>query len=374
MTQVIDLSAAADGDAGPDDTAGREAEPKKKLRRSTLMNFSRQLAAFMAAGISITEALRVLRANTRDPRMVVLVDGLADGVRRGATIADTLESLPSQVPPYYVPMVRAGEATGRLDEVLMHLADDLDRDQTMRRKIQSAVTYPTVVLCVGIAVVMIMIIFVLPRYEQFFRSIDADLPLMTRLLLKTGSIGTVPGLLAIAVVLTGVLAAVVWARTPDGRQKLHRAVLKVPIVGEMAQYIAVERFCRSLCAMLAAGTPLPLGLAVSADATGNSEFVDRLTEVRQAVLAGASLGTAIETSGVFPPPAVQMIRVGEETGALDDLLDKTAEYYGRELTFALTRFTTFFETGIIIAIALAVGFVAVALVSAMFGIYRQVGV
>lgn len=363
---------------GADETSARrgprwQLDPgKKKIKPETLMNFSRQAGSFLAAGIPLLDALRVLASDTRDQRMRVLIDGLASGIRRGATMADTLDALPVAFPPYYIPMIRAGETTGRVDEVLDRLASYLERDIDTRRKIRSAMTYPAIVTAVGLVVVLVMVTFVLPRFEVFFASIHADLPLPTRLMLSAARFRSTTGLLLLLGLLVVALAITVHLSSDSGRDRLDRTVLRIPVVGELARFVSVERFCRSLSAMLAAGTSLPLALDVAAAASGNRLFVRGLAGVRAQVMGGSSLADAIAATGLYPAAANQMIRVGEETGSIDAQLGFAADFYERELGYRLTRFTSVFESAVIIAISLVVGFVAVALVSAMFGMYSKV--
>jgi type IV pilus assembly protein PilC len=226
----------------------------------------------------------------------------------------------------------------------------------------------------SIVTVLVLTIFVLPRFEKFFRDLHAKLPLPTRMLLSTTHFMTQHWVLIVAFMAAAGLTIGFGPRTAKGRAIRDRIVLRTPIVGDLVRGAIIERFCRTLSSMVRAGVPLPDALVVTADGTNNVVYRDGLTEVREQMLQGEGLATPLARTGLFPGAARQMIRVGEETGTLDDQLKTSAEYYGRDLDFKITRFTSLFEPAVIMFMGVVVGFVAVALVSAMYGIFNQANV
>jgi type IV pilus assembly protein PilC len=302
------------------------------------------------------------------------MDDMMDGLRSGATLTSTVRAHPEAFPQFYIGVIEAAEMTGNLDAALDEVADYVDRDLEARRKIQSALFYPAVVLMMSIATVLVLTIFVLPRFEKFFKDLHAKLPLPTRMLLSTTGFMTANWVLIVVALLVAGLTIGFGPRTPKGRAIRDRLVLKLPVVGDLVRGAIVERFCRTLSSMVRSGVPLPEALVVTSDGTNNVVYRDGLTQVREAMLQGEGLAGPLARTGLFPGAARQMIRVGEETGTLDIQLHTSAEYYGRDLDYKITRFTNLFEPAVILFMGLVVGFVAVALVSAMYGIFNQGGV
>jgi type IV pilus assembly protein PilC len=347
---------------------------KKKVPRSDVMNFTRQLAVFMKAGIPIMEALEVIVEETQNKLLRQIVREVIDSLRAGDTFAAAASAHPEAFPNFYVGILESAELTGNLDAVLNQLADYIERDTKARSKITAALIYPAVVACMSVVTVLVLTVFVLPRFTVFFSSLHAKLPLVTRIMMSASS-GVIHWWyieLAVAIFLVG--GFIFCRRDPRGRAKLDAVMLKLPVVGDLTQTAILERTCRILSSMLKAGVDLPRSMAVTAESANNAVYHKALEEVREAMMEGQGLAGPISRTGLFPGAARQMFRVGEETGTLDQQLEVAAEYYNRELEVKLDRATALFEPAIIIFMGVIVGFVAVALISAMYGIYNQVKV
>ena len=348
---------------------------KKKVSRRDLMHFSRQMAVFLRAGIPVIDALQVI-AEEVPPKTLfatVLAD-MMEGLQSGTTFTDSARTHPEAFPPFYLGVLEAAEMTGNLGTALDEVADYIERDLEARKKIKSALFYPGIVLLMSIATVVILTVFVLPRFKTFFEDMDASLPLPTRLLLGiTGFMTTFWPLLLLLLIAIG-LGLLLAGRSSTGRQLRDKTILRIPGVGDMIQGAIVERFCRTLISMVRAGVPLPDALAVTADGTNNAVYRQGLTEVRAKMLNGEGLAGPIRESGLFPGAARQMIRVGEETGTLHEQLETSAKYFGSELDYKITRFTNMFEPAVIMFMGVVVGFVAIALVSAMYGMFNQANI
>ena len=347
---------------------------KKKVPRKEVMNFSRQLAVFMKAGISIMEALEVIVEETSGKLMKKVLLDMIDSLRRGDTFATAAAAHPEAFPNYYVGILESAELTGNLDEVLNQLADYIDRDTAARGKITSALVYPSVVAVMSVVTVIILTVFVLPRFVVFFNSLHAKLPLVTRMLLGFSGFMTQWWYLIAAFGLIVVVTFASMRRSDGGRARIDAFILKLPVVGDLTQTAVLERVCRILSSLLRAGVDLPRSMAVTADSANNTVYRLALVKIREEMMEGQGLAAPIARTGLFPGAAKQMFRVGEETGTLDQQLDVAASYYGRELETKLARATSLFEPAIIIVMGVVVGFVAVALISAMYGIYSQVKV
>jgi type IV pilus assembly protein PilC len=347
---------------------------KKMVPRQDVMNFTRQLAVFMKAGIPIMEALEVIVEETQSKLLRKVILEVIDSLRAGDTFATAAAAHPEAFPNFYVGILESAELTGNLDEVLNQLADYIERDQKARSKITAALIYPAVVACMSVVTVLVLAVFVLPRFTVFFKSLNAKLPLVTRMMMAGSSfVGHWWYAEAGAVVII-VGGFITMRRSDGGRAQLDGLMLKLPVVGALTQTAILERVCRILSSMLKAGVDLPRSMAVTADSANNAVYHKALEGVREAMMEGQGLAGPIARTGLFPGAARQMFRVGEETGTLDQQLAVAAEYYNRELETKLERATALFEPAIIIFMGVVVGFVAVALVSAMYGIYNQVHV
>jgi type IV pilus assembly protein PilC len=344
----------------------------RRVKRGEIMHLSRQLAAFIRAGLPILDAVHTIGAEADNSSLRRMMADVETGLRSGDSLSDCFDRHPKIFPDFYRGILRSAELTGSLDTVLTQLSTYLERDIEARRKVKSAMIYPAIVSVMSILTVAVLAGFVLPRFKTFFASLDAKLPLPTRMLLAcTGFLTTwwwaiVGGTLAIVI---GISLAL---KTTGGRLARDRMALRLPIVGETIQYAMVERFTRILASMVGAGVPLVRALSVSTDALHNLVFQRALAGVGDAMMRGEGLARPLAATKLFPSTASQMLRVGEETGSLDTQLAVTAEFYETELDYKIKRLTSLIEPAVILVMGLLVGFVAVALVSAMYGIFNQV--
>jgi type IV pilus assembly protein PilC len=345
-----------------------------RIKREAVMHLSRQIAAFLRAGLPILEAVHTIGAENENSSVRRMMHEIEDGLRSGERFSECLDKFPKVFPPFYRGIVRSAELTGELDTVLARLSGYIERDLEARRKLKSAMMYPLIVSAMSMVTVLILAIYVLPKFEDFFADLDAELPLPTRILMGiTGFLGdwwwAIGGGIVVLVVLF-----IAITRTRGGKYARDALLLKVPVLGETIQYALVERFCRVLASMVSAGVSLTEGLAVTTEAMRNRVYMQRLGEVSEQMLEGQGIAGPLARTGLFPGTATQMLRVGEDTGSLDTQLEVTAEYYETELDYKIAKLTALFEPIVIVAMGLIVGFVAVALVSAMYGIFRQVDV
>jgi len=345
-----------------------------RIKREAVMHLSRQIAAFLRAGLPILEAVHTIGTESENSSVRRMMNDIEDGLRSGERFSDCLDKFPKVFPPFYRGIVRSAELTGELDTVLARLSGYIERDLEARRKLKSAMMYPLIVSAMSMVTVLILAVYVLPKFEDFFADLDAELPLPTRILMAvTGFLGDwwwaiAAGIAALVVSVIGII------RTERGKYAWDAFVLKVPVLGQTIQYALVERFCRVLGSMVSAGVTLTDGLAVTTEALRNRVYVKRLGEVSEQILEGQGVAGPLARTGLFPGTATQMLRVGEDTGSLDTQLEVTAEYYETELNYKIAKLTALFEPIVIVVMGLIVGFVAIALVSAMYGIFRQVDV
>lgn len=345
---------------------------KKSVKKRDLMHLCRQLAVFVRSGVSVLEALTVISDETSDKLLKSCLDGMRIDLEGGARFSEAASQYPALFPNYSVEVLRSAELTGNLDVVLDQLGDYLDREIETEHKVKSALAYPSIVAVLAVVVSVILVVYVLPKFRSFFKSLDAKLPLPTRMLLAIAKWISNWGLITGGVIVVLVIAAVVATRTQRGREVKDQLVLKLPIIGTLIHTAIIERFCRLLASMTVAGVALPEAIAVTTAATNNTVFRKGLTEARAAMMRGEGLAGPLAATNLFPGAAKQMFAVGEGTGNLDDQLQAAANYLDRELDYKIKRFTTIIEPAVIIAVGVIVGFVAIALISAMYGIFHQV--
>ncbi|MDT5023869.1 MAG: type pilus assembly protein PilC [Micromonosporaceae bacterium] len=345
-----------------------------RVKREEVMHLSRQLGAFVRAGLPLIEAVRTIGEEATNSGLRRMMAEVEEGLRGGERLSDCLDRHPKIFPEFYRGILRSAELTGQLDTVLDQLAKYLERDLEAKRKIKAASIYPSMIAGMSLVTIVVMAWFVLPRFKVFFAGLNAKLPLPTRMLLAVTDFFTQWWWAVLAGAAFIAVSIFLALRTQGGRYARDRLVLSIPVVGVAVRFALVERFCRILSSMASAGVALPEALRVATDSLRNLVFMRALANVGDAMLEGEGLAQPLSNTGLFPATAARMIRVGEETGTLDIQLEVTARYYEGELDYKLKKLTALFEPAVIIAMGLVVGFVAIALVSAMYGIFNQVTV
>jgi type IV pilus assembly protein PilC len=347
---------------------------KARVKREEIMHLSRQLGAFIRAGLPVLDAVRTLGDEATNTTVRRMMRDVEDGLRRGERLSDCFDRHPDVFPEYYRGILRSAELTGQLDSVLEQLARYLERDLEARRKIKSALIYPAMIAVMSVVTIVVLVAFVLPRFKSFFASLNATLPLPTRILLATTDFLTTWWWALLAGTAAASLLATLIVQTEGGRYRRDQFFLAVPVLGPTIRYTLVERFCRILASMAVAGVPLPEALRVATASLRNQVFIRALGRIGEAMLRGEGLAAPLAAASIFPPTASRMLRVGEDTGTLDTQLEATATYYAGELEYKIKKLTSLFEPVVIIVMGGIVGFVAVAMVWAMYGIFGQVHV
>jgi type IV pilus assembly protein PilC len=347
---------------------------RKTVARKEVMHFSRQLSVFVEAGVPIMEALDVIAEETTDKMLKRVLLDMIIQLQAGDTFAAAAAAHPEAFPRYYVAVLESAELTGTLDKVLDDLAEYLQREVDARSQVTSALIYPAVVAVLAVIAVIVLATFVLPKFKVFFASLNAKLPLPTRMLLAVSNFISNWWFLIVGGMALIVIGVTVLRRSKGGKAWLDSVMLKVPVAGSLIQTAIVERVCRVLSSLVTAGVDLPRAMAVTADSANNAVYLEGMNHVREQMLEGNGLAEPLAATGLFPAAARQMFRVGEETGTLDKQLETAASFYHRELELKVKHFTSLFEPAVIIFMGIIVGFVAIALVSAMYGIYHQVNV
>jgi len=346
---------------------------RSKVPLEDIMHFSRQMGTFLRAGVPMTEAISNLALDTPNKRFKEVLYDVLEQVSTGARVTDALAQHSDVFPTYFMAMLGAAELTGRMDVAFDRLHGYVKRDIQLRRAVRQALVYPMILLGLSIVVVGIIVVFAIPRFAEFFEEFDAELPLPTRMLMAVADFVTSPWGLATGILIVAlVLGVSIWSRTSSGRRAIDGFLLKFPLSSKVVRYSSTERFTRVLGALLDSGVPLPQALPSAVDASNNLVFKERLTVAMEQVLQGAGFAGPLAETDLFPGTVIQMIRVGERSGELARQLENAAGFYEEELEYAIEKMTAWFEPLTVIFIGVVVGFVAVAMVSAMYGIYNQV--
>ncbi len=345
-----------------------------RVKREEVMHLSRQLGAFVRAGIPILDAVQVLGEEATNSSMKRILVDIEEGLRGGDTFSDCVDRHPKVFPEFYRGILRSAELTGELDTVLDRLSEYMERDLEARRKIKAALIYPSIVMVMSLGTVVILAGFVLPKFKGFFASLDAELPLATRALLAVTDFLSQYWWMLLGGAAVAAALGFLFIRTEPGRLFRDRVVLRIPVIGDTIKHALIERFCRILASMVGAGVTLPQALTVATESLRNRVYTGALAHVHEQMLEGEGIAAPLAQSKLFPATAIRMIRVGEDTGTLDAQLEVAAAYYERELDYKIKKVTSLIEPAVIVFMGLLVGFVAVALVSAMYGIFNQVEV
>ena len=341
---------------------------KEKVKKKELMHFTRQLAVFVKAGIPITEAMQIIGDETEDVALQRTITMMVDDLRNGGTLSEVAGKHPQCFPNYYIGIMQSAELTGNLDETLESLAGYLDRELETRSKVVQALSYPGVVMAMAMVTVVILAGYVLPQFKPLFEELNADLPLSTRSLMFIATLFSTMWYIPMSV-FSAWAGTLYWLfRTESGRPVRDKLVLKIPVIKGIVEYAILERFCRILAAMVKAGVPLPEGMKTTTESTSNVVFRERLEMAQAEMVEGGGFSKPLAATELFPGAAKQMFKVGEETGTLDKQLEIASLYFDRELESRIKKFTTMFEPIMIIFVGLIVGYVAVALVQAMYGV------
>lgn len=329
-----------------------------RINRRDLVLFTRQLATMISAGLPIVTALQVLEQQTTNRRFNEIIASVRVGIERGGSLSGEIARHPEAFFEFYVNTIRAGEISGVLDNAMNYLADYLERELDLVQRVRTAATYPLLVLAFTLVVATGVVVFVVPLFVQIFKSFRVTLPLITVVVLWVSQIVRRLWWLGVLVILGFGVLTVVMRGTKSGQRIVDAVLLRVPILGPMMLKLAFARFGRAMAVVIRSGVPMLEGLAAVADALGNRVVGDAVAASRDRMRAGESMAGSLARSPLVSPMVVQMVRVGEETGAMEDVLNKVAEFYEREVDNTVKRFASVVEPVLIVAVGGVVALVA----------------
>ncbi len=338
-----------------------------KVKFDDLVNFTRQLATMISAGLSLTDSLNILKVQVSGPFQVKIASILRS-VEGGSTFADALAEHPDVFSKVYIALIRAGESAGVLDTILARLADNLEKQREFRAKTKGALIYPVIVL-IGMAIVgVVMMVFVLPKLTAMYKDFNADLPMVTKILMGMSNFITKTWYLALMITIGAVYGIKQWRKTEFGAFKYDQLMLKIPIFGKIKEKVTIAEFARTLSLLVNAGVPLVDGLKITQGVVGNQVYARALKRVAEDVEKGGVLAVSLAREEAFPIIVSQMVSAGEQTGKLDEILERLAIYFETESEHEIKNLSTAMEPIIMVILGLGVGFMIVAIIVPIYNL------
>ncbi len=334
--------------------------------------FTRQVASMLTSGLTLMQALEIVKNQTQNPIMAEVVQDIITEVESGKVFSATLKKYPDLFPPIYTALVRTSESSGLLDKVLLRLSDNLEKQDKLQRTIKSALMYPTIVIIVMILVTVIMMIFVLPQLTSLYTASNLPLPLSTQIIINISSlIGKIWYLLLIGIAV-GVYYFRKWYKTDSGRRIIDGLILKIPIFGRLIMQTMMAEFTRTLGLMIGAGSLVVDSLTKSSEVVGNILYKDAIVLISERVEKGITMGNAMAATPLFPPMVVEMVKIGEQTGKLDESLMHSSEYFEREVDQTVKSLTTLLEPALMIILASGVGYLIFSILTPIYGLISSI--
>jgi type IV pilus assembly protein PilC len=343
-----------------------------RVKLKHLAVFSRQFATMVNSGLPLLRTLAILSEQTESKELTRVVGEMRLEVERGSSLSEAMSKYPKAFDKLYVAMVKAGEVSGNLDQVLLRVADTIEKEVSLRQKIKSAMTYPIVVFALVVIILSAILIFVVPTFKDLYAQLGGTLPGPTRLLIAISDIVRRFFLVVVGVIAVGIWLSRRWIRTDKGRYAFDRFKLKIPIFGELFRKTALSRFARTLGTLSRSGVPILQALDIVQETVKNSVVARAVKDVQSSVKEGESLAKPLTRHPVFPPMVVQMMAVGEETGALDTMLGKIADFYDDEVAATVDSLTSLIEPVLIAVVGGAVGAIVIALYLPTFRIFELI--
>lgn len=346
----------------------------KPVNAKDIAFFSRQMATMMKSGVPIVSALEIIGSGHKNPRMKKMVDGIRADIEGGSSLNEAISRHPVQFDELYRNLVRAGESAGVLETVLDTIASYKENIEALKGKIKKALFYPAMVLVVAFLVSTILLVWVVPQFEEVFTSFGADLPAFTKMVVGLSRFMVSWWLPIVIVIVAAVVGTIMaYKRSPKMQHGLDRAILKVPVIGQIMHNSAIARFSRTTAVTFKAGVPLVEALGIVAGATGNKVYGEAVLRMRDDVSVGYPVNMAMKQLNLFPHMVIQMTGIGEEAGALDAMLFKVAEYYEQEVNNAVDALSSLLEPMIMVFIGTIVGGLVIAMYLPIFKLGAVVG-
>ncbi|WP_312833127.1 type II secretion system F family protein [Sedimentibacter saalensis] len=345
---------------------------KKRVKKKDLALFCRQFYTMISAGLGIVPCLEILVAQTENKSFKNAIADTYEEVQKGSTLSESMTLHKNVFPTILISMVEAGEVSGNLDTIMLRMAEHFEKENKTENKVKSALVYPAVLAFVSVAVVIFMLVFILPTFTAMFEGSGTALPALTQMLIDLSNSMQTYWYIYMAVVIAIVLGISTYMKTKEGSRFFDSMKLRLPVVKKTSAMLATSRFTRTLSTLLSSGIPLIQAMEVVARVVNNSIIEERLLSGIESIRKGVSLSRTVKDIGIFPPMVESMIRIGEESGSLDDMLYKTADFYDEEAEASIQRLTSLIEPLMIVFMGFSIGFIVIAMYLPMFDMMKTV--
>lgn len=340
--------------------------------KKDLVFFTRQLSSMLTSGLTVMQALTILRNQVQNPAMAEVVEGMIASIQEGKTLSQAISKYPHVFYPIYISLIQAAETSGLLDKILLRLADNLEKQDKLRSTIKSALMYPAIVVIMMVAVMAIMMIFVVPTLTGLYASFNVDLPLPTKIVIGISNITVKFWPFVLLSIIPTVYYFRKWKKTIGGKKVLDALILRMPVFGKLTIQSIMAEFSRTFGLLVGTGSLVVSSLNESSDVIGNVYYQEAIREVGRKVEKGVSIGDAMLSDSLFPPLMVEIVKIGEQTGKLDESLTRVSEYFEREVETTVKGLTTAMEPIIMIVLAVGVGFLIISIITPIYNIISQI--
>jgi type IV pilus assembly protein PilC len=343
-----------------------------RVKTSDVIFFTRQLASMITSGLTLLQALTVLKNQMQNLAMAEIVQGIISDIEDGLMLSKSLEKYPRAFSPIYVALIKTAESSGLLDKIMTRLAENLEKKEELVHTIRGALLYPVIVVVMMILVMIVMMIYVIPQLTVLYGNLSLQLPVSTEIVIGSSTFLTNYWYIAITLLVVVIYSVRNWYRKPGGRKTVDKYLLKLPIFGRLLQDSMMAEFARTLSLLINSGSLVVDSLLKSSEVVGNIIYKDAIGLVARRVEKGISIGDAMAATPLFPPMIVEMVKIGEQTGKLDSSLMKASEYFEREVEEKVKVMTTLMEPIIMVLLALGVGFLIISIITPIYNLISNI--
>lgn len=345
---------------------------KKRVKKKDLALFCRQFYTMISAGLSIVPCLEILVAQTANKSFKNAIADTYEEVQKGSTLSESMTLHKNVFPTILISMVEAGEVSGNLDTIMLRMAEHFEKENKTENKVKSAMVYPAVLAVVSVAVVVFMLVFIMPTFIEMFEGSGTELPGLTKMLINLSNSMQTHWYIYMSAVIAIVFGISMYMKTEEGTKFFDSLKLRLPVVKGTSTMLVTSRFTRTLSTLLSSGIPLIQAMEVVAKVVNNSIIEERLLSGIESIRKGVSLSKTVKDVGIFPPMVDSMIKIGEESGSLDDMLYKTADFYDEEAEASIQKLTSLIEPLMIVFMGLTIGFIVISMYLPMFDMMKTV--
>ncbi len=340
--------------------------------KGSLVLFTRQLSSILSSGLTLMQALNILKEQMQNDPMKDVVNGIIAQVQEGKSFSSAIAKYPKVFSQIYISLIKAGESSGFLDKILDRLANNLEKDQRLQGTIRSALLYPAIVVVLMVVVVIIMMVFVIPQLTVLYQNLNIPLPFATQVVVGISNFTITFWPLVLGVIIIVIFAYRRWVATDSGKLIQDELVLRVPVFGRLVRLSILAEFTRTLGLLVGAGTLVVESLIEAADVAGNKVYKNAILDVSRRVEKGITMGDALSTYSIFPPILVQMTRIGEQTGKMDESLLKVSEYFEREVEGGVNGLTTALKPTIMVVLGIGVAFLIISVITPIYNLTSSI--